>query len=253
MNHCLNCGKEVKNKFCNISCQNKYSNSERANKKYGKFKIFIVKCSKCNKEIEIEEREKLFPQKKKYYCNNTCSHSRIITESVKKSISKKLTIIHSKKCPQCLNEFKTNKKKKIFCSRSCSSKYNMIQNREKFVKAGLKSVISQNRRSKNEIYFANLCQNEFNNIKTNEPMFNGWDADVIISELKIAILWNGKWHYKKITKKHSLKQVQNRDNIKIKEILKFGFTPYIIKDMGKFNPSFVKEEFNKFKIYCGLV
>ena len=77
-------------------------------------------------------------------------------------------------------------------------------------------------------------------------MFNGWDADVIIEDIKTAILWNGKWHYVQLTEKHSVKQVQNRDSIKIEEIIKSGYTPYIIKDMGKYNPAFVEEEFNKF-------
>lgn len=83
----------------------------------------------------------------------------------------------------------------------------------------------------------------------NEQKFNGWDADVIIEDLKIAVLWNGKWHYEKITQKHSVKQVQNRDNIKIKEIIKCGYIPYIIKDMGKYKKSFVEEEFEKFLNY----
>ena len=30
---------------------------------------------------------------------------------------------------------------------------------------------------------------------------------------------------------------------------KFGYTPYIIKDDGKYNETFVKEEFNKFINY----
>jgi hypothetical protein len=77
-------------------------------------------------------------------------------------------------------------------------------------------------------------------------MFNGWDADIIIPILKIAILWNGKWHYEKLMKEHSLEQVQNRDIIKIKEIKKLGFTPYIIKDMGRYNKNFVEKEFQKF-------
>jgi hypothetical protein len=59
-------------------------------------------------------------------------------------------------------------------------------------------------------------------------------------------MWNGVWHYKKITEKHSVEQVQNRDRIKIKEIKKCGYEPYIIKDMGKYNPQFVEEEFEKF-------
>jgi len=103
----------------------------------------------------------------------------------------------------------------------------------------------ESRRSKNEIYFSELCKKQFKTVLTNEPMFNDWDADVILPDYKLAILWNGKWHYEKITKKHSVKQVQNRDNIKIEEIKKMGYTPYIIKDMGKYNPKFVEEQFGK--------
>lgn len=50
-------------------------------------------------------------------------------------------------------------------------------------------------------------------------MFNGWDADIIIPNIKVAVLWNGKWHYEQIKKGHSVKQVQNRDKIKLKEIV----------------------------------
>ena len=54
--------------------------------------------------------------------------------------------------------------------------------------------------------------------------------------MKIAILWNEE----KITKKHSIKQVQNRDIIKIKEIEKLGYTSYVIKDMGKYDEEKIK-------------
>lgn len=77
-------------------------------------------------------------------------------------------------------------------------------------------------------------------------MFNGWDADVILKHLKIAILYNGIWHYKKVRKKHSVLQVQARDKYKLKQIAKCGYKSYIVKDMGAFNPSFVKQEFDKF-------
>lgn len=114
--------------------------------------------------------------------------------------------------------------------------------------AGCKGIQHQGdlRRSKNEIEFYNLCKNYFNNVKHNECIFNGWDADIIIEDIKFAVLWNGPWHYKQITKSHSVKQTQNRDKIKIKEIKECGWTPYIIKDMGKFNKKFVKEKFDEF-------
>lgn len=105
------------------------------------------------------------------------------------------------------------------------------------------------RRSKNEIEFCKLCEEYFGNVKHNESIFNGWDADIIIEDIKFAVLWNGPWHYKQITKSHSVKQTQNRDKIKIKEIKESGWTPYIIKDMGKANKDFVKEKFDEFLKY----
>ena len=105
------------------------------------------------------------------------------------------------------------------------------------------------RRSKNEIEFCKLCEEYFDNVKHNESIFNGWDADIIIEDIKFAVLWNGPWHYKQITKSHSVKQTQNRDKIKIKEIKESGWTPYIIKDIGKANKDFVKEKFDEFLKY----
>jgi DNA-directed RNA polymerase subunit RPC12/RpoP len=61
MNKCLNCGKPVKNKYCNVSCQNKHQSSSRANKKYGEFKDFEVECSCCGKKFIVNEREKIIP------------------------------------------------------------------------------------------------------------------------------------------------------------------------------------------------
>ena len=133
-----------------------------------------------------------------------------------------------------------------FCSNSHKSRYHNPLNRELLVLAGIKSSQSQNNRSKNEIYFSKLCEEKFNHVTTNESIFNGWDADVIIHDIKVAVLWNGKWHYEKITKQHSVKQVQNRDYIKIKEIENKGYLPYIIKDMGKFNKKFVEKQFDSF-------
>ena len=136
MNKCLNCGEEVKNKYCDVICQTIY--------KFGEFKRFKVKCFKCDKEFEVEEREKLHPQKEKYYCSRSCANSRIRTtesklktsESIKKLIlngnppgflSKDYKINRfindkiNKICPICNKEFKVVKSlsKKIYCSKKC--------------------------------------------------------------------------------------------------------------------------------------
>ena len=157
MNECLSCGKPVKNKYCNVSCQNKHQRrkftkeqcQKRHNTRFGEYKSFTVTCDKCNKEFEVVEREKLHPQKEKYHCSRSCANSREHTEesklktsnTIKKLIKegndigfvKKFTEskIYEITCPQCNNIFKTKNKTQKFCSLSCSGKYNKWNNHDK--------------------------------------------------------------------------------------------------------------------------
>ena len=200
-----------------------------------------------------------------YYCSITCARSREHSDETKQKIRKGIIDFyefsnHRKKykCLFCGKEFEDRRERK-FCSKRCSviwKNENDIKwqdnNSERSIKGGRQSVLSQNRRSKNEILFGELCMNVFNDVKFNEPIFNGWDADVIINDYKLAILWDGNWHHKQIGIKHSLLQVQNRDKIKIKEIIKSGYEPYIIKDYGKYNIDFVKNEFEKLKKHIAV-
>ena len=148
-------------------------------------------------------------------------------------------IIKAPKCKICgtLLSYE-NRYKKTCGSKTCL--------RLAAIEAGKASATKTNRRSKNEIYFYELCKLYFKEVLHNEPMFGGWDADIIIPDIKYAILWNGPWHYKQIKRACSLEQIQNRDKIKIQEILNAGYTPYIIKDMGRYNKEFVQQKFIDF-------
>ena len=140
-----------------------------------------------------------------------------------------------------------------------SKKYNKNriisqEQREKLSLGGRHSVEIQGdkRRSKNEIEFCKLCEEYFDNVKHNECIFNGWDADVIIEDIKFAVLWNGPWHYKVITSQKNLDAIKRRDQIKIKLIKKNGYIPYIIKDEDKSRAkdnNYVKEKFDEFLKY----
>lgn len=187
------------------------------------------------------------------FCSRSCSTSytnskRILSDITKNKISnsRKGQIPSTKLekveriCQECKINYLTKPYLKLkFCSNSCK---NIHSGRIR----GKSS--KQGKRSKNEISFANLCKDYFDEVLLNEPIFNGWDADIILPKNKIAILWNGKWHYEKITKSHSLEQVQNRDKLKIFEIQRAGYFAYIIKDMGRENSQFVQKEFEKFII-----
>ena len=193
-----------------------------------------IPCIICNKEFKPKYSNKKFCSR---VCYKNYEHPR------------KLLPIQ---CIICNKEFQPRDSKKKVCSSECSKLYSKTDEykhilRENGRKGGKISVSLQGKRSKNKIYFSELCSNYFE-ITTNEPFFDGWDADVIIHSEKIAILWNGIWHYRQISKTQSLEQVQSRDKIKMDIIEKMGYTPYIIKDMGKFNKKFVEQEFEIFML-----
>lgn len=193
------------------------------------------------------------------FCSMKCSRG-FVTKYKRKEINKKISnslkgsghgdVI--KICKFCKKEFNIcyNKRHQIFCSRSCGTSY-LNKTINLASKAGRSS--SQGKRSKNEILFSDFCKSIFSNVLENKNIFNGWDADIILINEKIAILWNGKWHYEKITESHSLKQVKNRDIIKLDEIKKCGYIPYVIKDMGSYDPNFVNQEFEKFIKYIAVM
>ena len=254
MNKCLNCGQETHKKYCCVKCQNEYQTFLKI-KKYNKSP---KRCLYCSREIEYSKRANKF-------CSQSCAASynnsrRVLSAHTKEKISKSICRIQTPKiqtCLKCGSTYFSNTpgSSNKFCSKSCidyyqTHRYEFLSEstRLKLSEAGRKSasIQAKNRRSKNEQYFYELCNEYFNEVKHNEPIFNGWDADVIIVDIKYAILWNGPWHYKQIKNGSSVKQIQNRDDIKVKEIIKCGYTPYIIKDMGKHDKSFVKTEFDKF-------
>lgn len=146
-------------------------------------------------------------------------------------------------CAVCGNSLSYDKRFRKTCSDEC---FHLALSA-----AGKTSAAISVKRSKNEIAFCKLCENHFGieNVLHNEPMFNGWDADIILPKYKLAILWNGPWHYKTILNGHSLKQVQTRDAIKVAEIEKYGFIPYIIKDLAKECETKAFTEFNKLLLF----
>lgn len=64
MSKCLNCGKEVKNKFCNVSCQNEYKG--KLNKQ--KYEENPCTCAKCGNPLPWEKR-------RNKYCSSSCAAS----------------------------------------------------------------------------------------------------------------------------------------------------------------------------------
>jgi endogenous inhibitor of DNA gyrase (YacG/DUF329 family) len=85
---CENCGDEFSNKgglashqqWCGISEEKRKQKVEQEcvdvyEKEFGPKKEFEVECHKCGQEHIVEEREKKFPEKDRYFCSNFCSRS----------------------------------------------------------------------------------------------------------------------------------------------------------------------------------
>ena len=106
----------------------------------GELKKFEVNCAKCGKKIEVEEREKEFPLKEKYYCSRSCANSHKRTEESKKKTSESLikyarengmkisqdAFQENKVCPICGKIFHTIRIEQITCSKQCGQKFKVL-------------------------------------------------------------------------------------------------------------------------------
>lgn len=207
-----------KKHFCTSSCRASYYNKLKTVTNITKNKFKNIKCYICKTLVSVNV----------HASNVICQDCKIKPKKIN-CILCKCTIESLGKPKYC------NSCKKII-----------------LIQSGLKSISRRknSNRSKNEILFGELLQNNckykllFNDTYFKDKNNNYWDADIIIPELKLAIHWNGTWHYKSISKNpsSSLARIQSRDKIKHSVIADNGFYNYIIKDLGKFSVKKVNEE-----------
>ena len=133
------------------------------------------------------------------------------------------------KCKQCGNRFSRTKRlirKNMFCSQSCSCKYNNAHRKTGF------------RRSKAETHLVNLIKADFPNLNVSENnhslLPSKYEIDILIAEKKLAIELNGPVHYYPIYGADTLSKIQNRDHIKQAELNQMKFSTIVI-DISKFH------------------
>lgn len=197
----------------------------------------IKTCPKCNAAHEKSGK----------FCSRICANSHVVTQKHKDKTSASLRKRPKKQksyikttCHVC-NVIFTVMQGKL--RKSCSAECTLILTNIGARKGGKAAAKKNVRRSKDEIKLFELCESEFKNITSNDTSIaNGWDADILLHDYKIAILWNGPWHYKEMgMKKHSLLQVQTRDKIKIKEFESVGWKVLVFEDRS-FTPNSAFEE-----------
>jgi hypothetical protein len=196
------------NKFCSSSCACTYNNKQRTpehHKRHGD-KIRNLYSSK-QKPVQSK--------------TNVCTSSSIKPDLIITSVEP----VRYNQCKVCNQLFgvKNKHSAKKSCSRECESVL--------YQRAGRQSATTRCLRSKQEVQLYNLCVNYYSDVKHNEVIADGWDADIIIPSKKVAILWNGPWHYRQMpVSNHSLVQVQNRDRIKIQLFESLGWQVFVFED-----------------------
>lgn len=241
------CGESVKNIF---GSWNNALDAAKIPKKRNSTQL--VNCNQCDKKFYKQLSQ--IKKTNNNFCTKSCAakfnnKTRTLSEESKNKIRKKLQ--KSKKCIKCENIIIGSSRKT--CSKECLNEFYTSTAYKRGKKGGITSASKQVRRSKGEIMFSDLCITYYgkHDVLCNENIFkdkngNFWDADIIIKSLKIAILYNGIWHYRQVKKNHNLLQVQTRDKLKQDIIIQNGYQYYIIKDVGKFNKKFVQKEFDLF-------
>jgi hypothetical protein len=195
-------------------------------------------CECCFKPIEY----------KKKHTNKFCSHSCRATYNNK--LRKPRTLESRLKTSEKLKSFKRTGQgwkieykncyicNKLFVKRVSVAKKTCSDVCKKQLCSinGRKNAMNTIKRSKDEIKLYELCKAKFKNVENNKVIKDGWDADIVLADFKIAILWNGPWHYKQLKiSNHSLLQVQTRDRIKKKLFEDNGWKVLIFEDRH-YNP-----------------
>ena len=211
---------------------NKAANRKNPTKE--RYNNFPKKCKNCNLPISYQYR------RHNSFCSIKCANyynsinriNRIITDEFRlkmrnirlhqiQEMGPKIRKTELYVCEVCNSTFKYHKKRKT-CSKACLSS---------LVSTEVRSNPRKTLRSKDEISLFLLCEEHFKLALHNTIIEDGWDADIVLSDHKIAILWNGPWHYREMPGlKHSLLQVQTRDRIKTILFKKLGWTVLVYED-----------------------
>jgi hypothetical protein len=201
-----------------------------------------TQCTYCASALDYSKRHNRFCSKKcSVTFNNTARGPR--TEDTKAKIKASIDLLHSAKPPKTIKRKEPKQSSMRVCS-ACEqpfiAKLNGRNTRktcsaacasEARSKGGRRSAATRVLRSKDEIALYELCLSRFPDAQNNIILADGWDADISIPSLNLAILWNGIWHREQLSfKNHSLPQVQTRDRLKKKALTKAGWCVLVYED-----------------------
>lgn len=199
-----------------------------------------MKCTNCNNELIHRDQKKFCCRSCAVSYNNKIKGPRSITTREKtsktlKDRADKLGRKHPKNgsmfvrvCRICKTEFLHVKYSKNLCSYKCQVELKRFFNKQ--VQAQGRGIWAKRSRSKGEKLLAEKLAKIGANVITNKHMFSGYDADIILPDYKLAIHWNGAWHWKPLRGEQLLKKIKARDEERYKAVEQAGYINLIIID-----------------------
>jgi hypothetical protein len=180
-------------------------------------------CTLCKNHFD---RPSHYKKREKPFCSHTCSDSYRIT------LRELECLWCNKKTTRRPSEIRGN----IFCDKSCAASYNNTKRRK-------------SRRSKCEKLLFNLILEEFpylDILPNDKTLLDGYEADIAIPSLKLAIEWNGIVHYKPIYGEEKLTKIKQIDGEKLVVANSKNINLIVIPDLVS-KECYVKEAFLEIK------
>ena len=220
MNKCKQCGKNITNpKFCNNSCAATYNNKNRGKRSEES------KQKTRNSMLTSERVKEALKRRRKRYINGERRSS-----SLKgKEISKRIIW----ECPVCQKKLRLTEQqasKRKYCSGTCRNSVN--------------NKVIRGTRSKAEMVLEQKIKDNFSKLKfyTNDrATLNGKELDFYFPDLKIAIEWNGIYHYKNIHKSKTWSRIKKNDKRKRELCDSKDIELIVVKDLTS-SKKFIEEK-----------
>jgi len=103
--------------------------------------------------------------------------------------------------------------------------------------------------SKNEIYCYNLLKTKHKAKHHDYSIIDNLEIDITLPTHKIAINWDGPFHFLPIRGQECLENIQRKDRIKQESLHKLNWKHIKIIDLGSFNKLFVEEVVNRINYF----
>lgn len=185
-------------------------------------------CLQCQKEF-TRIPSKLKRSNGKSFCSRQCGNTYLGNLRAKPKPIKLTKVIKQPiKCFNCENLTMNTK----FCSGTCRNKVNNLN---------LKGSKSKAERLLVEQLKLNFPQ--WTILENNRKILNGLELDVFIPEIRLAIEWNGIFHYEPIHGNHCLERVIKKDTFKIELCKSLGIELIVICDRTS-HVKFIRETIN---------